>query len=73
MKRISILSLFAALLAIGYVSADGNTAVSGQGKMKFKVLYKSDHLPRKHKKSSRALMADSPWICRRAGVRPTSR
>src|SRR2546421_4355887 len=45
MKRISILSLFAGLLAIGYVSADGNTAVSGQGKMKFKVLYRSDHLP----------------------------
>ena len=45
MKRISILSLFGALLAIGYVSATGNTAVSGQGKMKFKVLYKSDHLP----------------------------
>src|SRR5262245_46941197 len=45
MKRISILSLFVALLAIGYVSANGNTAVSGQGKMKFKVLYKSDHLP----------------------------
>jgi hypothetical protein len=45
MKRIPILSLFAALLAIGYVSANGNTAVSGQGKMKFKVLYKSDHLP----------------------------
>jgi len=40
-----MLSLFAALLAIGYVSANGNTAVSGQGKMKFKVLYKSDHLP----------------------------
>src|SRR5688500_15301100 len=45
MKRISILSVFAALLAISYVRANGNTAVSGQGKMKFKVLYKSDHLP----------------------------
>src|SRR5215210_4976617 len=45
MKRISILSLFATLLAISYVRANGNTAVSGQGKMKFKVLYKSDHLP----------------------------
>src|SRR5262245_65526548 len=45
MKRILILSMFAALLAIGYVSANGNTAVSGQGKMKFKVLYTSDHLP----------------------------
>lgn len=45
MKRISILSLFAVLLAISYVSAIENTALSGQGKMKFKVLYKSDHLP----------------------------
>ena len=45
MKRISILSLFAALLAISYVSANETAAVSGQGKMKFKVLYKSDHLP----------------------------
>jgi len=45
MKRIPIISLFAALLAISYVSANDNSAVSGQGKMKFKVLYKSDHLP----------------------------
>src|SRR6516225_6480497 len=45
MKRILILSLFAALLAIGYVSANGSSAISGQGKMKFKVLYTSDHLP----------------------------
>src|ERR687886_16842 len=45
MKRIAILLLFAALLAIGYISANDNPAVSGQGNMKFKVLYKSDHLP----------------------------
>src|SRR4051794_33051468 len=45
MKRLSIFSLFAALLTISYVTAKDNTAVSGQGKMKFKVLYKSDHLP----------------------------
>lgn len=45
MKRISTLSLFAALLAISYVRANDNAAVSGQGKMRFKVLYKSDHLP----------------------------
>lgn len=45
MKRIYILSLCAALVAIDYVKADGKTAVSGQGPMKFKVLYKSDHLP----------------------------
>src|SRR6478672_680152 len=45
MKRFPIISLFAALLAISYVSATDNPAVSGQGKMRFKVLYKSDHLP----------------------------
>jgi hypothetical protein len=45
MKRIYILSLFAALLAMSYVSARDNTLVSGQGKMKFQVLYTSDHLP----------------------------
>src|SRR6202521_1220119 len=45
MKRIFILLSFAALLAISYVRANETTAVSGQGKMKFKVLYKSDHLP----------------------------
>src|SRR5436189_1698983 len=46
MKRIWILSSFAGLLAIAYMlNANGNTPVSGQGKMKFKVLYKSDHLP----------------------------
>ena len=38
MKRITILSLFAALLAISYVSANDSPVVSGQGKMKFKVL-----------------------------------
>src|SRR5215831_8070187 len=45
MKRIFILSLFVGLLVIGYVTANENTAVSGQGKMRFKVLYRSDHLP----------------------------
>src|SRR5512132_2463144 len=45
MGRSSILTIFAVLLAVGYVGASGNTAVSGQGKMKFKVLYRSDHLP----------------------------
>src|ERR1051325_3094991 len=45
MKRISIVTLFAALLAIGYVGANDAPVVSGQGKMKFKVLYGSDHLP----------------------------
>jgi hypothetical protein len=45
MKRIATISLFAAFLAISYVTANENAVVSGQGKMKFKVLYKSDHLP----------------------------
>src|SRR3954447_10730760 len=45
MKRLPIISLFAALLAMSYVSANENTPVSGQREMKFKVLYKSDHLP----------------------------
>src|SRR3954454_11623833 len=45
MKRISLLSLFAALLAISYLTANETAAVTGQGKMKFKVLYRSDHLP----------------------------
>ena len=50
MKRLSISALFAGLLAIGLIFAptraaqtDGGT--SGHGKMKFKVLYTSDHLP----------------------------
>src|SRR5260221_266321 len=50
MKRLSIGALFAGLLAIGLIFAptraaqtDGGT--SGHGKMKFKVLYTSDHLP----------------------------
>jgi len=45
MKRIAILSVFATLLAISYVRANDANAVSGQGKMKFRVVYKSDHLP----------------------------
>jgi hypothetical protein len=52
------------LLAIAYVlSANSNSAVSGKGKMKFKVLYKSDHLPPDAKKVSKALTADSLWVC----------
>ena len=45
MKRVYILSLCAALVTIDYIKADGKTAISGQGEMKFKVLYTSDHLP----------------------------
>jgi hypothetical protein len=45
MKRIFTLPLFVALLVIGYITANENTAVSGQGKMRFKVLYRSEHLP----------------------------
>src|SRR6476620_8793894 len=50
MKRICLLSLFATFLAISYITANENTAVSGQGKMRFKVLYRSDHLPPKAQK-----------------------
>src|ERR1041385_2977540 len=45
MKRIPILTMFATLLAISYVDANNSPVVSVQGKMKFKVLYKSEHLP----------------------------
>ena len=58
MKRIYILSLFAALLSISYVRANETTAVSGQGKMKFKVLYKSDHLPPEAQQVLKGVMAD---------------
>jgi hypothetical protein len=51
MKRVYILSLCAALVAIDYIKADGKTAVSGQGEMKFKVLYTSDHLPAEAQKA----------------------
>jgi len=58
MKRLTISACFAGLLAIGWIlayntptraaqSADPgrNEGISGQGKMRFKVLYTSDHLP----------------------------
>src|SRR6266852_7353895 len=55
MKRLSISVLFAGLLAVGWIlsptraaqsSASGvNNGISGHGKMKFKVLYTSEHLP----------------------------
>src|SRR5262245_37435794 len=50
MKRLSISALFAGLLAIGWIltptrSARGDGGTSGHEKMKFKVLYTSDHLP----------------------------
>ncbi|MFN7920888.1 MAG: hypothetical protein U0Q16_12370 [Bryobacteraceae bacterium] len=47
-KRLTIGSAFAALLAIGSFSGSGSAqgpAVSGNGKYKFKVLYTSSHLP----------------------------
>jgi hypothetical protein len=50
MKRFSISFTFLALLAIAWFSGNGArssaaTGVSGQGKMKFRVLYTSSHLP----------------------------
>ena len=53
MKRFTLSSFFVALLVLGWTfgynarsrAAAGGTAVSGQGKMKFRVLYTSEHLP----------------------------
>ena len=58
MKRLTISACFAGLLAIGWILAYNtptraaqsldsgrNEGISGQGKMRFKVLYTSDHLP----------------------------
>ncbi len=53
MKRLTITSFFAGLLAVGWLlgptkaaqSDSSAAAVSGQGKMRFRVLYTSDHLP----------------------------
>ena len=53
MKRLTITTCFAGLLAAGWFlgpskaaqSESAAGAVSGQGKMKFRVLYTSDHLP----------------------------
>jgi len=51
MKRFSISAVFAGLLAMSWILAyhapsnAAETAVSGQGNMKFRVLYTSDHLP----------------------------
>lgn len=44
MKRFILSVGFAALLAAGWVSGQGQP-VSGQGKLKFRVMYTSDHLP----------------------------
>jgi hypothetical protein len=51
MKRFAISFVFLALLATAWISSNGarsnaaQTGVSGQGKMKFRVLYTSSHLP----------------------------
>lgn len=53
MKRLTMSVLFAGLLAWTWLAGDvatgaaqsGGSGVSGQGKMKFRVLYRSDHLP----------------------------
>ncbi len=56
MKRSTLSALFASLLALGWIlaydtpssaaqSAVSNPGVSGQGKLKFRVLYTSAHLP----------------------------
>jgi hypothetical protein len=50
MKRITITVFFSALLAIAWMAANvpgkaAPGALTGQGKMKFRLLYASDHLP----------------------------
>lgn len=50
MKRLLIGSFFACLLAIGYTTSYGTPpaaadSTSGNGNLKFRVLYRSDHLP----------------------------
>ena len=58
MKRLSISVPFVGLLAIGWILVyaqnavpGSNGGISGQGKMKFKVLYTSEHLPAEAQKS----------------------
>jgi hypothetical protein len=54
MKRFNLSIVFLSLLAIAWnfsrdarssAAQTGHSGVSGQGKMKFRVLYTSDHLP----------------------------
>ena len=54
MKRLNLSIVFFSLLAIAWnfsrdarsnAAQTGHSGVSGQGKMKFRVLYTSDHLP----------------------------
>src|SRR5439155_18518034 len=58
MRRFTISALFAALLAMSWIlaynprsSAASTEAISGQGKMKFKLLYTSSHLPAEAQKT----------------------
>lgn len=49
MKRFTIGAVFGGLLALGWMAAGGAqspaSAVSGEGRMRFRVLYTSEHLP----------------------------
>src|SRR5436190_23276199 len=54
MKRFTISALFVGLLAMGWIfrsSAAPSEAISGQGKMRFKLLYTSTHLPSEAQKT----------------------
>src|SRR5438477_12551836 len=58
MRRFTISALFASLLAMSWIlaynprsSAASTEAISGQGKMKFKLLYTSSHLPAEAQKT----------------------
>jgi hypothetical protein len=68
MKRFAISFVFLALLATAWISSNSarsnaaTTGISGQGKMKFKVLYTSSHLPAEAQKRT----DQRPWrLCGR--------
>ena len=82
MKRFTISALFVGLLAMSWMvgyDAPMDTAQSaghssGQGKMKFKVLFTSDHLPPEAQKEEVLTSAHGalPSIAARVKARPTS-
>ena len=54
MKRFAASTLFAALLLFAWISPAQAPAISGQGRMKFRVLYTSSHLPAEARKVLKA-------------------
>lgn len=54
-KRVLLTSTFAGLLLLGWATSQGQTArTSGQGKLQFRVLYTSSHLPEEAQKVLKA-------------------